>query len=113
MDVFMESLLEAVLIILGVIVSFLVSYYAPKIKKFLADKIESDNTGILATLAEQAVELIEARFEGVDGNEKFEEALAMLSRRLERKGIDMDEESMRMAIQKGWRAMNDKQKGDK
>src|SRR5699024_11301674 len=100
MDVFMESLLEAVLIILGVIVSFLVSYYAPKIKKFLADKIESDNNGILATLAEQEVELIEERFEGVDGNEKLEEALDILSSSKERQDIDMVEKSMSMEIQK-------------
>ena len=110
MEFLTELGLEIILVILGVIASAAFSYLKPKIDKALKAIADRDETGIVATLAEQSVELIEARFEELDGEEKFEEALGMLSRRLDSYGLDISEELMRMNIQKGWRAMDEKQR---
>lgn len=112
MEIITDSLLEAVFTVLGVVVAAAVSYLTPKIKRQFAILADKDNTGIVSELAENAVELIEARFTGEAGEDKFESALEMLSRRLESYGIDMDEETMRMKVESGWSKMNSKQKGE-
>lgn len=110
MDVLTTELIESALKIIGILLAAVATYLTPKFNDFMKKVKEKDNTGILGELAEQAVELIEARFKDIDGNEKFELALAKLAERLQRRGIEMDEESMRMSVQKGWRLMDDKQR---
>lgn len=90
---------------LGAVAKTYVSYIKPNLDEFFKKNREGKDTNILITLAEQAVELVEARFDDYIGDDKFEEALEMLSRRLDDRGIDMKEESIRMAIQKGWKTM--------
>lgn len=112
----MESLqdfgLEIVLLILGGVASLLWSLAKPKMEEFINTITDEKRFGKAANFAKDAVELVEARVKEIDGNKKFEEALTMLSERLERNGIELDEDTSRMMIQQGWRAMDDKQRAN-
>lgn len=112
MEALKELGIEVVLFVLGGLGLFLWSLTKKKFSEFVDTITDEKRFGKAAGFANDAVELIESRFKDIDGEEKFEEALGMLSRRLDRNGIDLDEETARMMIQKGWRAMEGKQKGE-
>lgn len=112
MEALTTELVDIALTVLGLLLAAAVSWVTPKINGAIKKLKDKDDTGLLGELAEQAVELVEARFLESDGDEKFEEALSMLSDRLTSKGIEMESDSIRMAIQKGWRLMNEKQTKD-
>lgn len=112
METLTTELVNIALTVLGLLLAAAVSWVTPKINGAIKKLKDKDDTGLLGELAEQAVELVEARFLESDGDEKFEEALSMLSDRLTSKGVEMESDSIRMAIQKGWRLMNDKQTKD-
>lgn len=110
MDILTNILLELAILFAAALVSAIVAFLKPRVERLFNTLADKDESGLVAILAEEAVELVEARFIDMGGDEKFEEALAMLERRLERRGLDFDEESLRMKIQRGWRLMDDKQR---
>lgn len=110
MDILTNILIELAILFGAALASAVVAFLKPRVERLIKSVADKDESGLVGVLAEEAVELIEARFVDMGGDEKFEEALAMLERRLERRGIDFDEESLRMKIQRGWRLMDDKQK---
>lgn len=109
MEILTNIIMELAILLLVALATVVVNYLKPRVERLVNSIVEKDESGIVAVLAEEAVELIEARFDEMGGDEKFEEALAMLERRLERRGMVFDDESLRMKVQRAWRTMNDKQ----
>lgn len=113
MDILTNILIELAILFGAALASAVVAFLKPRVERLINSIADKDESGIVGVLAEEVVELVEARFDDMGGDEKFEEALAMLERRLERRGMDFDEESLRMKVQRGWRLMDDNQRGDK
>ena len=108
-----NQLLEAVFTVVGLLIAAAVSYFAPKLKRQLAIWADKDNLGILESIAEKAVELVEEEFQGEEGSKKFNEAATFVSMMMNRYGIEASHELIKSSVQSGWRKMNEKQKGDK
>lgn len=112
MEFLTDVLLEAVLMIVGIILAGAVSYFAPKLKKFLDKIAEKDNTGIIENVVDMGVELAEKELSGKEGEEKFNHASNYVAMMAKSYGIDISNDFIKGAVQKGWRRMNDKQKSN-
>lgn len=107
-----NTLLEAVLTVVGILIAAAVSYFAPKLKRQLAIWADKDNLGIVKEVADMAVEMAEKELTGAEGEEKFNHAADYVAMLASRYGIDVSDEFIKGAVQKGWRRMSDKQKGE-
>src|SRR5699024_727283 len=103
----------AVFTVVGILIAAAVSYFSPKIKRQLRILADKDNLGIMEEIVDMAVELMEKEYAGKKGEDKFHHATAYVKMMAKRYGIDVSEEFIRGATQRGWRRMNEKQKGDK
>lgn len=110
MEVLTNTLIEAVFTVVGILIAAAVSYFAPKLKRQLDIWAEKDNLGIIESVVDMAVELIEEEFSGKSGKEKFQQASEYVALMAHRYNIEVSDEFIRGAVQKGWRRMNDKQK---
>lgn len=108
-----NQILEAVLTVVGILIAAAVSYFAPKLKRQFAIWADKDNLGIIEEVVDMAVELAEDEFAGEAGRKKSYKAAEYVAMMANRYGIDISDDFIRGAVQKGWRRMNDKQKGDK
>jgi len=113
MEVLTNSLLEAVFTVVGILIAAAVSYFTPKLKRQLAIWADKDNLGIIESVVDMAVEIAEKELTGANGEEKFNHAAEYVAVMAHRYGIDISDEFIKGAVQKGWRRMNEKQKGDK
>lgn len=106
-----SSLIEAVFTVVGILLAAAVSYFTPKLKHWLDKVVDKDNLGIIENVVDMAVELAEKEFTGENGEEKFNHAAQYVAMMANRYGIDISDEFIKGAVQKGWRRMDEKQKG--
>lgn len=112
MNAFMSSLTEALISLVVVVVGGAISYFAPKVKHKLKKVIDKDDSGIMANVADMAVEWAEKEFTGKSGEEKFNQAAGYAAMMADRYGMSyITDDFLKGAIQRGWRAMDEKQKG--
>lgn len=109
MEVLTNTLLEAVFTIVGILIAAAVSYFTPKLKKQLDNLIDKDNLKIIETIVEMAVELAERELTGENGQEKFNYATEYVALMASRYGIEVSDEFIKGAVQKGWRSLQEKQ----
>lgn len=112
MEVLTNTIMEAVFTVAGILVAAAVSYFAPKLKRQFDKWADKDDLGIIESVVDMAVELIEEEFAGENGQVKFNQAAEYVAMMANRYGIEVSDEFIRGAVQKGWRKMNEKQKGD-
>ncbi|GAK12255.1 phage holin [Geomicrobium sp. JCM 19039] len=105
LEALQTSLIEVVLSAVGILIAAAVSYFTPKIKRYLEIAADRDNLGIIAEITNVAVERIEEQFSGESGALKFEEATQYASKILERYGIEVSDDLIRAQIQDGWHRM--------
>jgi hypothetical protein len=110
METLTEVLSEAVLTVVGILIAAAVSYFVPKLKHALKKLSEKDDLGIIENVVDMAVELAEKELTGKAGEEKFNHAAQYVALMANRYGIDISDEFIRGAVQKGWRRMDEKQK---
>lgn len=110
MEVFTDTLLEAVFTVVGILIAAAVSYFVPKIKRQLNILADKDNLGIIDSLVDKAVEYVEEEFQGESGKEKFNQAAEGAALLISRYGIEASDDLIKTSVQQGWRRMNDKQK---
>ncbi|MEN1969042.1 phage holin [Lentibacillus sp. N15] len=110
MESLTSSLIEAVFTVVGILLAAAVSYFTPKIKRWLDKAVDKDNLGIIESVVDMAVELMENEFSGQSGQEKFNQASEYVALMAHRYGIEVSDEFIRGAVQKGWRRMDEKQK---
>lgn len=109
MEVLIDTLLEAVFTIVGILIAAAAAYFTPKLKRQLEILADKDNLGIIENVVDMAVELMEKEFEGASGEEKFDRATQYVSLMAERYGIEVSGVFIKGAVQNGWRRMKDKQ----
>lgn len=112
MDILTNSILEAVFTVVGILLAAAVSYFTPKLKRYLDKVAEKDNLGIVREVVDMAVELAEKELTGKEGQEKFDHAAQYVAMMASRYGIEVSDEFIKGAVQNGWRRMNEKQKGE-
>lgn len=112
MESLTSSLIEAVFTVVGILIAAAVSYFTPKLKLYLDKVAEKDNLGIVREIVDMAVELAEKELTGAEGEEKFNHAAEYVALMASRYGIDVSDEFIKGAVQKGWRRMNDKQSNE-
>lgn len=100
---------SAFFIVAGAVFGFLY----PALRKYLKALKDETDSNFVAWFAEQAVVLMDERFKGESGNEKFEHAVHWVAARLEEHEIYMSVEEIRGAIQKGFNSTLGDKKGDK
>jgi len=110
MEAFTSTILEAVFTVVGILIAAAVSYFVPKLKRYFDKVIEKDNSGIIENVVDMGVELAEKELTGKEGEEKFNQAAQYVAMMANRYGIDVSDDFIKGATQKGWRRMNDKQK---
>lgn len=110
MEVLTNTILEATFTVVGILIAAAVSYFVPKLKRQLAILADKDNLGIIENVVDMAVELMEKELTGESGETKFNEAASYVAMMANRYGIDVSDEFIKGAVQKGWRRMNNKQK---
>lgn len=113
MEILTNTLFEAVLTVVGILIAAAVSYFTPKLKRWLDKVSDKDNLGIIEEVVDMAVELAEKELTGSEGQEKFNQAADYVAMMAHRYGIEVSDEFIKGAVQKGWRRMNEKQKDDK
>ena len=89
---------SAFLVVLGILGRFLF----PLVKDSLKSLKNETDSNVVVWLAEEATELMEERLKGENGYEKFERATSWLAERTEERDINISEEEIRGAIQKGY-----------
>lgn len=112
METITNSIVEVVITLLTVIIGAVVSYFAPKLKHWFDKKAEDNDLGVLSSIVDKGVEIVEKEFEGEHGEEKFEQASSYVSDMLERYGIDISDDLIRSSVQEGWRKVDEKQVRD-
>jgi hypothetical protein len=112
MEALTDVLLEAVFTVVGILVAAAVSYFTPRLKRYLDKLSEKDDLGIVENIVDMGVELAEKELAGEEGEDKFNHAATYVAMMAHRYGIDISSDFIRGAVQKGWRRMNDKQKND-
>lgn len=105
-------LVEYVISIVVIVIGAAVSYVAPKIKRWIKKKSDSDDLGIIDAITDRTVEFVENEFLGEEGEVKFEEATEQVAHMLQKYGIDASDDLIRRSVQKGWRLMDEKQKNE-
>lgn len=110
MEVLTNTIMEAVFTVVGILVAAAVSYLVPKLKRQLDKWADKDDLGIIENVVDMAVELVEKEFSGQSGQEKFNQASEYVAMMANRYGIEVRDEFIRGAVQKGWRSMDEKQK---
>ena len=113
MESLTNSLIEAVLTVVGILVAAAISYFAPKLKRQLAIWADADNLGIVREIVDMGVGLAEKELTGKEGEEKFNHAAQYVAMMANRYGIDISDDFIRGAIESGWRRMDEKQKEEK
>ena len=110
MESLTNSLIEAVLSVAGIVIAAAISYFAPKLKRQLAIWADADNLGIVQEIVDMGVELAEKELTGKEGEEKFNHAAQYVAMMANRYGIDISDEFIKGAVQKGYKRMvqNDK-----
>lgn len=108
MDVFMESLSEAVLTIVGIVIAGAVSYIVPRVKKMYHKHIEESDLEIVEKLADKAVEFVEEEFYGKSGKIKFNKAADKATTLLNNYGINISQELLQTSIQEGYNRMKER-----
>ncbi|QQK78665.1 hypothetical protein HUG20_01250 [Salicibibacter cibi] len=99
---FVTEFVERFRLIETVVTAFLafLGYAGKKAYPFVKDALKTikkeSNSDIISWLAEEAVELMESRFEGQAGADKFEEATAWLAEPY----MPFDEEALLCALQR-------------
>jgi len=109
MEVLTNTLLEVVFTVVGILIAAAVSYFVPKLKRQLEILADKDNLGIVESVVEMAVELAERELTGKEGREKFNYAADYVALMAHRYGIEVSDEFIKGAVQKGWRELHDKQ----
>ncbi|AXF54635.1 phage holin, LLH family [Salicibibacter kimchii] len=105
---FIMEFVEGFGLIEGVVTAFLafLGFIGGKLKPFLEETLKSvkkeSDSYIISTLAEQGVRLINERFKGESGYEKFEHVTAWLAERAREREIPIKEDEIRGAIQEGY-----------
>lgn len=111
MHVLTDTLLDAVFTVVGILVAAAVSYFGPKLKHWINKLADKDNLGIVQEIVDMGVELAEKELTGEEGEDKFEHAADYVANMANRYGIEVSDRFIAGAVQKGWRRMNDSQKG--
>lgn len=91
-----NALLEAVI---GLVVAVGAAVLIPLLQRFLASKIGVNNTNLLLTLAQTAVNMVEQQLSTAPGSEKKGLAIAVLKGFADRNNLKVDEASMHAAIE--------------
>lgn len=107
MELFIEGILGIVLEVLGIVALAVLTYFAPKIKRWFDITADKDNSGIVSTVVDMAVELAEKELTGESGEAKFEAATNYVAMMLGRYKIDVSGEFISGAVQSGWRRMHE------
>lgn len=110
MEIFTNTILEAVFTVVGILIAAAVSYLMPKLKRQLAILADKENLGIIESLVDKSVEFVEEEFKGHEGKDKFNKAAEGAALLISRYGIEASDELIKTSVQEGWRRMNDKQK---
>lgn len=105
MESLTSSLIEAVFTVVGILIAAAVSYFTPKLKLYLDKVAEKDNLGIVREIVDMAVELAEKELTGAEGEEKFNHAAEYVALMASRYGIDISDEFIKGAVQKGYKRM--------
>ncbi len=105
MEILTNTLLEAVFTVVGILLAAAVSYFTPKIKRQLAILADKDNLGIIENVVDMAVELMEKELTGEEGEIKFNQAADYVALMAHRYGIEVSDEFIKGAVQKGYKRM--------
>ncbi len=105
MESLTSSLIESVFTVVGILIAAAVSYFTPKLKLYLDKVAEKDNLGIVREIVDMAVELAEKELTGAEGEEKFNHAAEYVALMASRYGIDISDEFIKGAVQKGYKRM--------
>src|SRR5699024_5934920 len=108
MESLTNSLIEAVLTVVGILVAAAISYFASKLKRQLDIWADADNLGIVQEIVDMGVELAEKELTGKEGEEKFNHAAQYVAMMANRYGIDISDEFLKGAIQAGYKRMSER-----
>lgn len=105
MEILTNSILEAVFTVVGILVAAAVSYLVPQLKHWLDKIADKDNLGIIESVVDMAVEMAEKELTGQAGEDKFNHAAEYVALMANRYGIDVSDEFIKGAVQKGYKRM--------
>ena len=105
MESLTSSLIEAVFTVVGILIAAAVSYFTPKLKRQLSILADKDNLGIIQEIVDMGVELSEKELTGSSGEEKFNHAAQYVALMASRYGIDISDDFIKGAVQKGYKRM--------
>lgn len=105
---FIMEFLEGFGLIEAAVTAFLgfLGFIGGKLKPFIEETLKSvkkeSDSFVISTLAAQGVRLMNERFKGENGHEKFEKAIAWMAERARDREIPIKEDEIRGAIQEGY-----------
>lgn len=96
-DVIIQYTIEAVVLIGGILGTAILR----RVSTFLQKKNQSSSIGILDTLTDMAVELVEAELKGAKGEEKKKKAISYATQWALTRGIIVNESEINAGIENG------------